>query len=163
MHPIHICVLDTQIRVSHVTQFEVADRRAVSRVRDLIFADPRRVLTRLGGKVYLPPHPPSALDPPIFRRLLQTTPSEAFLSSKRTPPTVFDAGAPKCDPWALPVSSSETRIFIFTLGVSSRRVSFKAKPDPITTASVETLVRDCLKGQIVAASVETHVRGCLTG
>ena len=28
------------------------------------FADPRRVLTRLGGKVYLPPHPPSALDPP---------------------------------------------------------------------------------------------------
>ena len=42
------------------------------------FADPRRVLTRLRGKVYLPPHPPSALDPPIFRRLLQTTPSDTF-------------------------------------------------------------------------------------
>ena len=73
-----------------------------------IFADPRRVLNRLGGKVSFPPTPLPPWTPPIFRRLLQTTPSGVFVSSKRTPPSVFDAGARKNRRWGLCVAC-ETR------------------------------------------------------
>ena len=52
---------------------------------------------------------------------------------------------------------------IFEL-IYPRKGLFKAKSDPITTASVETFVRSCLKDRIfAAAAVGIHVRGCLKG
>ena len=61
-----LSVLGTRERVSHVIHFEVADRRAVSRVRDLIFADPRRVLNPLRGEGLPSPPPPFRPGRPHF-------------------------------------------------------------------------------------------------
>ena len=93
---------------------------------------------RACNRIWPSPPPPSALDPPIFRRLLQTTPSEAFLLFKQTPPADFDAGVQKCDRWG---SMSIMRGGLF---VSNTLREFWG-----IVASVEILVRCSLNGRLL--------------